>query len=216
MLDRMRRAAGACQEAGKRLVLVVDGLDEDRGATTGLGAHSIAGLLPAAPPAQHADCRCRTANPPIPDDVPDWHPLRDSTIVRMLPPSRYAGGVRRSSRQELQRLLRGSQAEQDVLALLTAARGGLSVRDLADLANVPLWEAEEILHGAAGRTFTRRASHWAPGQGEETYLLGHEELQTAAENYLGKTGWPHAMINCTPGRMVGVLGDGQRIPPNTC
>ena len=51
LLDLLAQAAGACQDAGQRLVLVVDGLDEDRGVTTGPHAHSIAGLLPADPPA---------------------------------------------------------------------------------------------------------------------------------------------------------------------
>ena len=32
-------------------MLVVDGLDEDTGVTTGPHAHSVAGLLPADPPA---------------------------------------------------------------------------------------------------------------------------------------------------------------------
>ena len=47
LLDLLAQAAEACQEADGRLVLVVDGLDEDRGVTTGPHAHSIAGLLPA-------------------------------------------------------------------------------------------------------------------------------------------------------------------------
>jgi hypothetical protein len=51
MLGLMERAARSCQKAGGRLVLVVDGLDEDRGTITGPDAHSIAGLLPADPPA---------------------------------------------------------------------------------------------------------------------------------------------------------------------
>jgi hypothetical protein len=42
-------AAAFCRERGLRLVLVVDGLDEDRG-VTGPGACSIAGLLPINPP----------------------------------------------------------------------------------------------------------------------------------------------------------------------
>ncbi|WP_261558194.1 hypothetical protein, partial [Frankia tisae] len=42
-------AAAYCEARGQRLVLVVDGLDEDRG-VTGPGARSIAGLLPANPP----------------------------------------------------------------------------------------------------------------------------------------------------------------------
>ena len=76
-LDLMSRAAAACAAAGRRLVLVVDGLDEDRGVTTGPDAHSIAGLLPANPPAGMRVIVAGRPNPPIPDDVPDWHPLRD-------------------------------------------------------------------------------------------------------------------------------------------
>ena len=51
LLDLMAQAARLCQSESGRLVLVVDGLDEDRGVTTGPDAHSIAGLLPADPPA---------------------------------------------------------------------------------------------------------------------------------------------------------------------
>ena len=49
LLGLLSQAASDCKETGKRLVLVVDGLDEDRGVTTGPQAHSIAGLLPARP-----------------------------------------------------------------------------------------------------------------------------------------------------------------------
>ena len=185
LLDLLSQAAAACQEAGGRLVLVVDGLDEDRGVTTGPDAHSIAGLLPADPPAGMRVIVAGRPNPPVPDDVPDWHPLRDPAIIRPLPASPHARDVQRLARQELQRLLRGTPAEQDLLGLLTAARGGLSARDLAELAGVPLWEVEEILHTAAGRTFQRRPSLLGPGTGPEVYLLGHEELQAAATDYLG-------------------------------
>lgn len=163
LLDLVGRVAASCAEDHRRLVLVVDGLDEDRGVTTGPDAHSIAGLLPAAPPHGMRVIVAGRPNPPIPDDVPDWHPLRKSEIIRTLESSPYAGNVERLSRQELRRLLRGIRAEQDVLGLLTAARGGLSARDLTELSGIPLWEAEEILHGTAGRTFSRRASQWAPG-----------------------------------------------------
>jgi len=49
LLDLLAQAAQEYQQAGRRLVLVVDGLDEDRGVTTGPDAHSIAGLLPVDP-----------------------------------------------------------------------------------------------------------------------------------------------------------------------
>jgi hypothetical protein len=101
-------------------------------------------------------------NPPIPHDVPAWHPLRDPGIVRLLPKSPYAQDIQRLGKQELQRLLKGTQTEQDLLSLLTTARGGLSGPDLEELTGAPLWAVEEILHTVAGRTFTRRASRWSP------------------------------------------------------
>jgi hypothetical protein len=185
LLELLEVAAGVCQEAGGRLALVVDGLDEDRGVTTGPDAHSIAGLLPADPPTGMRVIVAGRPNPPVPDDVPDWHPLRDPGIIRLLEDSPYARDVQRLGRQELKRLLRGNTAEQDLLGLLTAARGGLSGPDLEELTGTPLWEIEHVLHTVAGRTFARRASQEAEGTGPEVYLLGHEELHTAAYRYLG-------------------------------
>ena len=185
LLGLLSQAASQCKEAGGRLVLVVDGLDEDHGVTTGPDAHSIAGLLPPDPPAGMRVIVAARPNPPVPDDVPDWHPLRDPAIIRPLAASPHARDMRRLGRQELQRLLRGSQAEQDVLGLLVAARGGLSARDLSELADIPLWEVEEILHTAAGRTLQGRPSLLSAQGHPQVYLLGHEQLQVAATDYLG-------------------------------
>ncbi|MEV4134176.1 hypothetical protein AB0J72_18640 [Dactylosporangium sp. NPDC049742] len=80
--DLLAQAAASCHSAGGRLVLVVDGLDEDRGVTLGPDAHSIAALLPANPPAGMRIIVAGRPNPPVPDDVPDWHPLRDPGIGR--------------------------------------------------------------------------------------------------------------------------------------
>ena len=77
--------------AGRRLVLVVDGLDEDRGVTTGPDAYSIAALLPARPPAGLRVIVAGRPDPPIPADVPDDHPLRDPGIVRVLDASPLGG-----------------------------------------------------------------------------------------------------------------------------
>jgi hypothetical protein len=186
LLSLLAQAAGMCQSAGGRLVLVVDGLDEDRTVAKGPHGHSIAGLLPADPPAGMRVIVAGRPNPPVPDDVPDWHPLRDAAVIRVLPDSLHARDIQRLSRQELQGLLHGTPAEQGLLGIVTAARGGLSGKDLEELTGVPLWEVEEILHTVAGRTFTRRPSHWAPQTSPEIYLLGHEELQAAATSYFGQ------------------------------
>ncbi|MFJ4536590.1 tetratricopeptide repeat protein [Streptomyces tibetensis] len=185
MMDLLAQAAAVSQQAGGRLVLVVDGLDEDRGVTTGRGAHSIAGLLPGRPPAGMRIIVAGRPNPPIPDDVPDWHPLRDPGIIRLLSDSPQARDLQRLGQSELKRLLAGSPIEQDLLGLLTAARGGLSGPDLRELTGADLVTIEEILHTVAGRTFTRRLAGWTPDDGRQVYLLGHEELHNAACHYLG-------------------------------
>ena len=185
LLGMLEQAAQACAARGERLILVVDGLDEDRGITTGPDAHSIAALLPHEPPAGMRVVVAGRPDPPIPDDVPGWHRLRDPGIIRPLAPSDYAQDIKTLAQQELRRLLRGTRAEQDLLGLLTAARGGLSGPDLAALAGASLWQIEEVLLGVSGRTFTRRVSAWQPEDGLEVYLLGHEELQATARAYFG-------------------------------
>ena len=185
LLGMLEQAAQACAAHGERLILVVDGLDEDRGVTTGPDARSIAALLPHDPPAGMRVVVAGRPDPPIPDDVPGWHRLREPGIIRPLAPSAYAQDIKTLAQQELRRLLRGTPAEQDLLGLLTAARGGLSGPDLAALTGESLWEIEDVLHGVSGRTFTRRVSTWQPEDGPEVYLLGHEELQATARAYFG-------------------------------
>jgi hypothetical protein len=177
----------ACAGEGRRLVLVVDGLDEDRGVTTGPDAHSIAGLLPGDPSAGMRVIVAGRPNPPIPDDVPDWHPLRDPEIIRPLPPSRRAGDLRRLGEQELKRLLRGSSAERDLVGTLAAARGALSAAELGELIGVPLWEVEEILHTVAGRTFMRRSSTEGTGTPHEPPL---RRVSAPARPRSGRRGRP--------------------------
>ena len=181
----LRMLAQTVEKCG-RLVLVVDGLDEDRGVTTGPNAYSIAALLPARPVPGLQVIVAGRPDPPIPADVPDNHPLRDPAIVRVLARSRSAEVVRADMQRELKRLLHGEQAQRDLLGLLTAAGGGLSARDLAELTGLSIYEIEENLHAVAGRTFTSRASFWQPGTAPPVYVLGHEELQAAATASLGQ------------------------------
>ncbi|BCJ40560.1 hypothetical protein GCM10010168_81060 [Actinoplanes ianthinogenes] len=190
LLDLFAQAAANRVQAGGSLVLVVDGLDEDRSVTTGAEARSIAGLLPGRPPEGMRVIVTGRPNPPVPDDVPDWHPLRDKRNIRQLLPSPSAQNLRRLGRAELKRLLTGSSLEQDVLGLLTAARGGLTASDLSELTGAGLVEIEDVLHTAAGRTFIRRAGTLSP-VGDQVYLLGHEELQVAAVSYLGRVREAH-------------------------
>ncbi|MFI9181136.1 hypothetical protein ACIGXG_02850 [Streptomyces goshikiensis] len=185
LLGAFERAADLCRRRGERLVLVVDGLDEDLGVTTGPDAHSIAAILPADPPSGMRVIVAGRPNPPIPIDVPDDHPLRRPEIVQTLAASPYAEVVRQDAERELRRLLHGTTIEKDLLGLLAAAGGGLSEADLAQLTGLSEGEIESQLGAVSGRTFTSRAGRWRSQVA--IYVLSHEEIQRQALRFLGAT-----------------------------
>ena len=108
MLRLLEDAAGRGREAGRRLLLVIDGLDEDSGTVTGPGRSSIAALLPRRPPPEVRVLVASRPHPPIPDDVAGDHPLR-TISPRQLAVSEHARDVERRARHELTQLLAGSQ-----------------------------------------------------------------------------------------------------------
>ncbi|MFI6874940.1 hypothetical protein ACIBL6_16040 [Streptomyces sp. NPDC050400] len=185
LLDLLRRAAHACRHDGRRLVLVVDGLDEDRGVTTDPDAHSIAALLPHEPEAGMRVVVASRPSPPVPWDVWDGHPLLDGNIDRLLEPSAHAQVIRGQAERELKRQLSDGGLSRRVLALLTAAGGGLTVHDLATLTGAAVYEVEDTLRSLHGRTFSTRPSAFASGGAPDVYLLAHEALQDLAARLLG-------------------------------
>jgi hypothetical protein len=184
MLGLLTEAAETCAGRGEPFVLLVDGLDEDRGVHAGPDSHSIAGLLPATLPAGMRVIVTGRPHPPVPADVPPHHPLRDDAIVRTLAPSPRAQAVRVEMERDLKRLLDGTGAELDLLGLVTAAGGGLSAADLAELTGNSRWQVDDHLRSVTGRSFAVRDSHIQAG-GPDVYLLGHEEIQRTALDVLG-------------------------------
>ncbi|MGW1563957.1 hypothetical protein ACWCQ1_46990 [Streptomyces sp. NPDC002144] len=182
-------AAEACRERGHRLVVVVDGLDEDGG--SGPGGHSIAALLPKHPPAGMRMIVTGRPHPPVPADVPDDHPLRDPGIVRALTPSSRARVISDVAERELQQLLDDTPIGSNLLGLLVAARGALSDRDLSDLLGVRPHDVRRRLRSIAGRSFLvdehRHRLRPGPAADPHSYLLGHEELRRSAVSALGSS-----------------------------
>jgi hypothetical protein len=185
LLGLLDDAAAACAERGETLVLMVDGLDEDRGVTVGAEAHSIAALLPERPPTSLKVIVSRRPNPPIPTDVGPHHPLRDPATVRVLEPSQAALIVRGDMERELDSLLYGSSEEREILATLVAAGGGLTAGDLSSLTGLPEFRVERQLSVVSGRSFSRRDSHLSNTAAPDVFLLAHEELQETASRTLG-------------------------------
>lgn len=176
-------AAERAVRLGRPLVLVVDGLDEDTGATAASGIPSVASLLPLHPP---TGLQVIVASRPIaqlPDDVAEDHPLRHCP-VRALKPSPYARDLRRRATLELRQLL-SKPTQAAVLAMITASGGGLTVQDLEELTNVPRYQLNELLRGVFGRSVTSRSHHWSVDQQPYRVLLfAHETLRVMAESEL--------------------------------
>ncbi|MER6580090.1 hypothetical protein [Nonomuraea sp. NPDC001023] len=182
----LKEAAAACLHRGERLVLVVDGLDEDRGVMVGPDVQSIAALLPAMPADGLRVVVTGRPYPPVPSDVPARHPLRDPSIVRMLKPSPEAEGIREVAERELDRLLFGTDSARDLLGLVVAAGGGLSVNDLAEIAGLAPFVVDRQLRAVSGRTFTSRDSTWRSQGSGKVLMLAHEELHSTAIDALGE------------------------------
>ncbi|MET8800005.1 hypothetical protein ABZV91_26870 [Nocardia sp. NPDC004568] len=185
LIGMFHQAERVCREQNQRLVLVLDGLDEDRGVTVGPDAHSIAATLPARLPGSMRVILAGRPNPPLPDDVLDNHPLRDPAIVRRLARSPYAKMIEADAKRELERLL-ASDLGRDLLGLVVAAGAGLTVPDLSELTGQDAPEIERQLSTVCGRTFSARPSRWQSSERPPQWLLAHDLLQKRAENRLGQ------------------------------
>ncbi|WP_229070051.1 hypothetical protein [Actinoplanes sp. DH11] len=174
--DLLARAARSCRDAGQRLILLVDGLDEDFALTLTSGGHSVVALLPAAPPAGMRVVVASRPTPALRGHLRDGHPLLDPLTVRTLERSPQAAAAEQDMQRELDELLRGHPAGRDLLGLLAVAGGGLSAADLAALAGLPADEVAGYLTTAAGRSVRSVPSRWSPAAGRHGYALGHEQL----------------------------------------
>ena len=178
-----RACAGLASERSQRLVLVVDGLDEDDSRSVGLP--SIAAILP-----KHLDHGSKVivsgrSNPGLPGDVPADHPLRDPAIVRVLSRSEHAIASTDIAAAELQQMLdRGPGLYEDMLGFLVAARGGLEAGDFAELAECRLHEIDKALASSAGRTFSPRPIITLRGSQGPAFILSSEALFTGAATKL--------------------------------
>ncbi|MEU4768468.1 hypothetical protein AB0H12_34990 [Actinosynnema sp. NPDC023794] len=184
LLGLLAELARVCRARGETLLLVVDGLDEDRGYSTHHDAHSVAALLPAVLPDGMRVIVTGRPDPPIPGDVDQHHPLREPAVVRTLEISPHALTLRQEMERDLKRLLAATAVERDMLGLMTASGGGLTVEDLAALTGTGQWQVRDHLETSTGRSFARRPGDLALDGAPDVYLLGHEEIHVAAQRIL--------------------------------
>lgn len=168
----LREATTRARELRRRLVLLVDGLDED----TSREQHkpSIVSLLPIDRPPELGVLV--TSRPGLPlDELDGDHPLRTCPI-RQLATSPHAKDIGRRARAELDSVLTGTPVERDVLGYLTAAGGGVTSVDLATLLEVTTSEVDAVLAGMLGRCTTSQDGQLA---------FSHYALAETAQERLG-------------------------------
>jgi hypothetical protein len=188
-LSRLAGAASHATERGRRLAVVVDGLDEDvAGASPSRARPSIAALLPRRPPPGARFVITSRPGPGIPDDVPSRHPLR-TCAPRRLPVSQAAEDMERRAKQELQDLLTGDDVAVDVVGCIAGSGGGLTRSDLSALTGAPPRKLDTVLRGVSGRSLQARVFRHprdsAPDLSTRVYLFAHETLRATAEEQLG-------------------------------
>jgi hypothetical protein len=183
LLDLAARRVGERQE---RLLLVVDGLDEDEGEWAAGGKLSIASLLPRRPAANVRVLVTSRPHPGIPGDVPGDHPLR-RCVPRPLEPSPFARDIELAATKELMRQLNGGEVQERILGYIAASGGGLTLTDLAELTGSSQWKLEGMLGTVFGRslmTLTQRGPLPA-GPDDVVYAFAHETLSAVAQEKLG-------------------------------
>ena len=152
------RATDRAVEAGRHLLLVVDGLDED---LRPVKTPSVASQLPGALRANAHVLVTSRPYPELPSDVPVGHLLL-TTPPMELTPSPHAQQLADLARKEIKNLLDGEDEDlaAEVLGVLTAAAGPLALDDLVTLAGdlpaaiAPAWSrrVERLVTVKAART----------------------------------------------------------------
>ena len=157
-LNLLASAAAQAEERARRIVVVVDGLDEDdAGATPSRGRPSIASLLPRRLPRGVRFVVTSRPDPGLPDDLSVDHPLR-ACAPRFLPVSQAAKGIELHAKQELRNLVSGDQVAVDVVGYMAGSGGGLTGGDLSALIGAPPHKLDPILRGVFGRSLETRAA----------------------------------------------------------
>ncbi|MFE5977249.1 hypothetical protein ACFQ64_34395 [Streptomyces sp. NPDC056460] len=188
-----KAVARACADRQRRLVLIVDGLDEDADAS--VGSAGIAGLLPKVPPHGMRVIVTGRPNPRVPLRLAQDHPLRNSGIVRRLTASPAARVIRDMAMAELHALLADRDVGRRLLGFLASARGALTSTDLGELIGITPYDVQERLRGVVGRSMAPTRNDLLPlnvrseveaEDDRQTLVLAHAELLATARHELGR------------------------------
>ena len=181
------QAVAEAQRASRHLLLIVDGLDEDLSQAKGLP--SVASMLPTLVGSHAHVLVTSRPYPELPGDVDVDHPLRRLQPLT-LEPSLHGADLKQRAQQELKAVLMPSGPDADalkdareLLCLLTAAEGPLSVQDLATLSSRQPYAVQLSIDSQVGRAVQRAGMAEA-----ERFVFAHETLREHSEQHFARYG----------------------------
>ncbi|WP_037303483.1 trypsin-like peptidase domain-containing protein [Amycolatopsis orientalis] len=186
-------AAKRSAERGRRLLMLIDGLDEDTSFTGNREMSSIAAVLPSRLPDGVKLLVASRPHPGLPDDVVGTHPLR-TVVPSQVTTSPHARNIEIAAQAELSGVLRKTGLERTLLGLIAASGGGLTAANLAELTDRPLYEVQTMLNGRFGRVLMTRHATDGSGAPERGHLLAHATLRAEAVEQFGATLADHKKV----------------------
>lgn len=182
-LDLLQDAAQASCERGRRLLVMVDGLDEDQTPEPGL---AVAAWLPDTEELPANAWMLASSRTGVRVDLPSRHAL--TRHVTHLAASEAARQIANIAKEELRLARRAGGLVYWLLGLLTAAVNGLTVGELADLVRQTqpeVLEAEvaDTLEHYLARTIPSHRDPDVPG--EAVWAFAHEALLEEASRQFG-------------------------------
>ena len=187
--DRFRAlwdaAVRRAEREDRHLLLIADGLDEDVGPSASLP--SVAQLLPARAGGRSHVLVLSRRYPTLPVDVPAEHPLRLVKQVE-LARSPHAAAVQLRAHSDLEAVFGRRDSDGlaiELLGLLAASRGPLSVGDLAELvrlggSRVPVVRVRRVIEREIARLLEPTGRHEA-----SRFVFAHDTLRERAETEFG-------------------------------
>jgi hypothetical protein len=186
--DLLRRAAHTAEQRGTRLLLLLDGLDEDAALIDPrAGRGSIAATLPLNPPSGVCVVVSSRPNPPLPYDVPSNHPIRDPHNWHKLDPSSAATVAHTAAESDLLDLI-SSKLGKKLAATIAAAGAPLTCVDLAEITDSDYLKVTRLIASRSARALVPVISSLNP-EYPLSYRLGHEKLDELLIHNLDPRSW---------------------------
>jgi hypothetical protein len=169
----LEQAAAIAAGAGERVLLVIDGLDEE---STSLGTPTIVSTLQPNPPPGLTVVVSSRPN----TNVPVANPLRQCAPV-VVNPSPHATDVRDLALEELQEFMAGQGLREQIVGFMASAQGGLTSTHLGELLGELPYQIQQVLakSGIVDHHDTTADPY------HRSYVLSHDGLVSSALDALG-------------------------------